>query len=158
MAEAKADSAETQHLLEEIARGDRQALERLLERHRPSLHAFIAARFDPKLRGRLDPSDVVQEAQLEVVSRLDDFLRCRPMPFHLWMRKTAYERLLNLRRDHRKRARRSVDREVALPTVLTHGGPAAFGQRTIAQPAARCPRVRRPRRHAGRRPTGAVRP
>jgi RNA polymerase sigma-70 factor (ECF subfamily) len=37
------------------------------------------------------------------------------MPFHLWARKTAYERLLNLRRDHRKRARRSVDREVGLP-------------------------------------------
>jgi RNA polymerase sigma-70 factor (ECF subfamily) len=37
------------------------------------------------------------------------------MPFHVWARKTTYERLLNLRRDHRHRARRSVDREVALP-------------------------------------------
>ena len=148
MAEAKADSAETQHLLEEIARGDRQALERLLERHRPSLHAFIVARFDPKLRGRLDPSDVVQEAQMEVVRRLDDFLRCRPMPFHLWVRKTAYERLLNLRRDHRKRARRSVDREVALPDrsslmvarPLLAGGPSPsqqFAAREFADRIAR---------------------
>jgi RNA polymerase sigma-70 factor (ECF subfamily) len=115
MAEAKADSAETQHLLEEIAGGNRQALERLLERHRPRVHAFIVARFDPKLRGRLDPSDVVQEAHLEIVRRMDGFLKSRPMPFHVWVRKTAYERLLNLRRDHRKRARRSVDREVVLP-------------------------------------------
>ncbi len=36
------------------------------------------------------------------------------MPFHLWIRKTAYQRLLNLQRDHR-RARRAVQREVALP-------------------------------------------
>jgi RNA polymerase sigma-70 factor (ECF subfamily) len=115
MAEVQADSLQTQGLLEQIARGDRQALERLLERFRPGLHDFVAARLEPKLRARLDPSDVVQEAQLEVVRRMDDFLRRRPMPFHLWVRKTTWERLLNLRRDHRKRARRSVDREVVLP-------------------------------------------
>jgi RNA polymerase sigma-70 factor (ECF subfamily) len=114
-AEVKTDSAQTQHLLQEISRGDHQALEQLLERHRPKLHAFIEARLDPKLRARLDPSDVVQEAQMEVVRRMDDFLRRRPMPFHLWARKTAYQRLLNLRRDHRQRARRSVDREVGFP-------------------------------------------
>jgi RNA polymerase sigma-70 factor, ECF subfamily len=115
MAEAKSDSAQTQHLLAEIAGGDRHALERLLERHRPSVRAFIEARLDPKLQARVDPSDVVQEAQMEVVRRMEEFLRRRPMPFHLWVRKTAYERLLNVRRDHRRRARRSVDREVALP-------------------------------------------
>jgi RNA polymerase sigma-70 factor (ECF subfamily) len=115
MAEVKTDSTETQRLLEEIAQGDRPSLERLLERYRPALHAFIEARLDPKLRARVDPSDVVQDAQLEVVRRMNDYLRRRPMPFHLWVRKTAYERLLNLQRDHRKTARRSVDREVALP-------------------------------------------
>lgn len=111
----KTDSAQTQRLLEEIAGGDRQALEQLLDRHRPRLHAFIDARLDRKLRARVDPSDVVQDAQMEVARRMDDFLRRRPMPFHVWARKTAYERLLNLRRDHRKSARRSVDREVAWP-------------------------------------------
>jgi RNA polymerase sigma-70 factor (ECF subfamily) len=115
MPEVRADSVQTQDLLARIARGDRQALEQLLERYRPGLRAFVEARLDPKLRARLDPSDVVQEAQVEVVRRMDDFLRRRPMPFHLWVRKTTYERLLNLRRDHRKRARRSVDREVAFP-------------------------------------------
>jgi RNA polymerase sigma-70 factor (ECF subfamily) len=43
-----------------------------------------------------------------------DFLERRPMPFRLWVRRTAYERLLDLRRHH-TRARRSVEREVALP-------------------------------------------
>ncbi len=112
--EVKADSAQTCGLLERIARGDRQALGRLLQHYRPRWHAFIGARLGPRVRARVDPSDVVQEVQLEVVQRMEDYLNRRPMPFHLWARKTAYERLLKVRRDHR-RARRSVDREVALP-------------------------------------------
>jgi RNA polymerase sigma-70 factor (ECF subfamily) len=114
MNEVKPDSAQTCGLLGQVARGDRQALGRLLEEYRPRLHAFVEARLDPRLRSRLDPSDVVQEVQLEVARQMDDFLARGPMPFHLWVRKTAYQRLLKLQRDHR-RARRSVDREVGLP-------------------------------------------
>jgi RNA polymerase sigma-70 factor (ECF subfamily) len=115
MTEVQPDSAETCGLLNQLAHGDRQALDRLLERYRPRLHAFVEARLDPRLRSRLDSSDVVQEVQLEVAQRMDDFLNRNPMPFHLWIRKTAYERLLKVHRDHRRRAKRSVDREVALP-------------------------------------------
>jgi RNA polymerase sigma-70 factor (ECF subfamily) len=114
MPELKPDSAQTCILLESVTRGDRQALEELLARHRPNLRAFVEVRLDARLATRLDPSDVVQEAQLEVARRMDDFLRRRPMPFHVWIRKTAYERLLDLRRHHH-RARRSVEREAALP-------------------------------------------
>ena len=47
MPEMKADSTQTQGLLGQIAGGDRQALEQLLERYRPGLHAFVEARLDP---------------------------------------------------------------------------------------------------------------
>ena len=114
MAEVKPDSAQTCGLLAQVAGGDGQALGRLLECYRPRLHAFIEARLDPRVRSRLDPSDVVQEVQLEVTRRMDDFLNRNPMPFHLWVRKTAYERLLKVQRAHRRQVR-SVDREVALP-------------------------------------------
>jgi RNA polymerase sigma-70 factor (ECF subfamily) len=149
MAEVRPDSAETCALLEQIAQGERKALESLLERHRPALRAFVEARLDPGLRARLDPSDVVQEAQLKVVQRMDDFLRRRPMPFHLWVRKTTYERLLNLRRHHRTRARRSVDREVALPEhsslllarPLLAGGPSPSQQLAARELADRVARA-----------------
>ena len=114
MPDVKPDSAETCGLLTRVGRGDRQALDLLLARHRADLRAFVEVRLDARLAARLDPSDIVQEAQLEVVRRMDDFLERRPMPFHLWVRKTAYARLLDLRRHHR-RARRSVEREAALP-------------------------------------------
>jgi RNA polymerase sigma-70 factor (ECF subfamily) len=114
MPDLKPDSALTCGLLDRVDRGDPKALDQLLARCRPDLCAFIGYHLDQRLRPRLDPSDVVQEVQLEVVRRLDDFLSRRPMPFHLWLRKTAYQRLLNLRRDHR-RGRRAVGREVPLP-------------------------------------------
>ena len=109
------DSDETCGLLEQVHQGHAQALEHLLRRHRPAVHAFIEARLDPRVRARIDPSDVVQETQMEVVRRMDDFLERRPMPFHLWVLKTAYQRLINAHRDHRRVSRRSVDREAALP-------------------------------------------
>jgi RNA polymerase sigma-70 factor (ECF subfamily) len=129
MAEAKPDSGETNDLLERVGHGDAGALEQLLERHRPGLRAFVEVRLGPDLLSRFDASDVVQEAQLAVVRRLDDYLQRRPMPFHLWLRKTAHERLLDLQKHHRRRARRSVSREVALPdrSSLLLAGPLLRG-------------------------------
>jgi RNA polymerase sigma-70 factor (ECF subfamily) len=109
------DSAETDGLLDAVRGGDRQALDRLLARHRAELRAFVEARLDPRLAARVDPSDVVQEAQMEVVRRMDDFLKRRPMSFRLWVRKTAYERLLDLHKHHVQRTKRSVKREAPLP-------------------------------------------
>lgn len=115
MSQVRPDSPETDGLLDAVGRGDRQALDRLLTRHRGELRSFVEMRLDRRLAARVDPSDVVQEAQVEMVRRLDDYLARRPMPFRLWARKTAYERLLDLHRHHVKRARRSVRREAALP-------------------------------------------
>src|SRR5438477_5703066 len=115
MNELRPDSEQTLALLDAAGRGERSAVDRLLVRHRDEVRSFVEARLDPRLAARIDPSDVVQEAQLEVVRRMDDFLRRRPMPFRLWVRKTAYERLLDLHRHHLKRAKRSVKREAPLP-------------------------------------------
>jgi RNA polymerase sigma-70 factor (ECF subfamily) len=115
MPELKPDSADTSALLDKVCAGDAAAREELLQRHRPELRAFIEYHFDLRLRARLDPSDVVQETQLEMVRRMEDFLAKRPMPFRLWLRKKAMDRLRNLRRDHLERARRSVAREERLP-------------------------------------------
>jgi RNA polymerase sigma-70 factor (ECF subfamily) len=115
MDQAKPDSDDTDHLLRQAQAGDARAFEDLFARHRAYLHQVVALRLDPRIRPRLDPSDVVQEAQLEAFRRFGDYLRRRPMAFRLWLRKTTYERLLMLERYHRHAARRSVDQEVGLP-------------------------------------------
>jgi RNA polymerase sigma-70 factor (ECF subfamily) len=109
------DSAETLALLERVRGGDAQALDELITRHRPVLRRFVEMRFDPKMHARLDASDVVQEAQLEIARRIQDFLEKQPMPIGLWLQKTAYENLIRLRRTHVLADRRTVNREVGLP-------------------------------------------
>jgi RNA polymerase sigma-70 factor (ECF subfamily) len=149
MAGVQPDSAQTRALLDAVRQGDGRALEGLLERYRPELRAFIECHFDPRLRARVDPSDVVQDTQLEVVRRMDDFLAHQPMPFRLWLRKKARDRLLNLRRDHLTRARRSVAREQALPErsslvlarPLLAGGPSPSQQLQARELAERVSRA-----------------
>jgi RNA polymerase sigma-70 factor, ECF subfamily len=115
MADFPLDSEETRRLLAQVDAGDREAFERLFGQFRGELRRFIELRLDARLRTRVDASDVVQETHLEVLGRLPDYLVRRPMPFRLWLRKTAYERLLKLRRRHVDAARRAVDRELPLP-------------------------------------------
>lgn len=115
MLDRSADSAATQRLLMRISTGDRDAFNELFDRHRKDLRRAVGLRLDPQLRARIDESDVVQEAQLEAFRRLDDYLARRPMPFGLWLRKTAQERISNHRRNHLGAARRSVHREQCFP-------------------------------------------
>lgn len=115
MPDFEPDSSATRRLLNDVAGGDHGAFENLFSRNRRWLHRFVELRLDRRLRARVDPDDVVQETQLEAFRRLDDYLRRRPMPFRLWLQKTAYERLSKARRRHVRAARRSVMREMPLP-------------------------------------------
>jgi RNA polymerase sigma-70 factor (ECF subfamily) len=114
-AEPRPDSAATCALLDRAADGDPAAVGELLTRHRPALTAFVALHLDPRAAARVDPSDVVQEAQSDLARRLPDYLARRPMPFHLWARKTAYDRVVDTHRRHLRRAKRSIHREVPWP-------------------------------------------
>jgi RNA polymerase sigma-70 factor (ECF subfamily) len=115
MTDVRPDSPETLHLLDRAGAGDSAALGELVTRHRDAIRQFIDTRLDPQIRTRVDASDVVQEAHLEAVQRIEDYLARRPMPFHLWLCRTAYENLLRLRRKHVEVAGRAVGREKPLP-------------------------------------------
>jgi hypothetical protein len=58
-------------------------LEGLLERYRPRLRRMIKLRLDRRLQGRVDPSDVIQDAYLEVSRKLAEYLGDPSMPFFL---------------------------------------------------------------------------
>src|SRR5262249_42518961 len=93
MDEGTPESAECQRLLQQVRTGDPRALECLLSMHRAYLRQLVELRLDPRLRARVDPSDVVQEAQLEAVRRLPEYLREPALPFRLWLRRLAQARL-----------------------------------------------------------------
>src|SRR5262249_6047395 len=77
MSTVRPDSPETLGLLERAAAGDDAALGELIARHRDAVRRFVELRLDPKIRGRIDASDVVQEAHLEAVRRIEDYLARR---------------------------------------------------------------------------------
>ena len=102
------DSAETTELLQQVAGGSKEAVDRLLELHRPYLKQLISFRIEPAMKARVDPSDIVQEAQAVIAKRLDDYIERRPASFRMWIRRNALERLSDERRKHVGAKKRSV--------------------------------------------------
>jgi len=100
MSDLKPDSSATRRLLGQVASGDDSAFEAILSRYQRRLHRFVQSRLDRRVRTRVDASDLVQETGLQAFQRLDDYLRRKPMPFWLWLEKTAHERLRKARRRH----------------------------------------------------------
>ena len=81
----------------------------------PRVRQSVRRRIRPQVQARFDSSDILQETQRVARQRLNDFLTRRPMPFRLWLLKTAHERLLDFERLHLKTAKRSVEREIPIP-------------------------------------------
>ena len=154
MAEPTPDSPDTQQLLDRAGAGDPAAFEALFARHRDFLRVVVRLRLDGRVRSRVDPSDVVQETQFEAFRRLPDFLARRPMPFRLWLRKTAQERLLKVQRRHLATDRRAVGREVALPeqSSVMLAGQLLAGGSTPSQKLDRSETARRVRDAVARLP------
>lgn len=101
----------TELLLEQLAAGDPQAADALLVRHRDRLKKMVSCRMDPRLAARVSPSDVVQETMITAARDLDSYAQERPMPFYPWLRRLAWNRLMDLQRRHLYRHKRAVSRE-----------------------------------------------
>jgi RNA polymerase sigma-70 factor, ECF subfamily len=119
------DPQPTQVLLDRVRDGDKAAINGLLARHREAIKRMIDRRMDRVVQHRVDASDIVQDVMLEANRRLGDYLANPTMPFQLWLRHMARDRLIDAHRRHRVAANRSVDREVSLPAGGTDDRSAA---------------------------------
>jgi RNA polymerase sigma-70 factor (ECF subfamily) len=103
----------------EALRTDRVDWGQFLSAHRDRLRRMVALRLDQRLRGRIDPSDVIQEAFLEVVERQSEYQRQPdPMPPFLWLRFLTLQRLQLVHRQQLGTRARDAAREVSI-----HRGP-----------------------------------
>ena len=105
------EKQQTEILLKQAVDGDDAAVNQLLDRHRNSLRQLIRMRLDQKIQKRIDVSDVLQDVLVEANRRLTRYLNDPVMPFHLWLRQIARDRIIDAHRRHRVSAKRSVDRE-----------------------------------------------
>ena len=104
----------TDRLLDDAKTGDPAAVDRLLGEFREPLRHVIDLRLDPAVARRVDASDIVQDVLIEANQRLTEYLKRPDMPFHLWLRHLAQDRIIDTHRRHRLAQRRSVDREQPL--------------------------------------------
>jgi RNA polymerase sigma-70 factor, ECF subfamily len=107
-------SSDTAALIERARAGDRQALNEIFSRHRERLRRMVEMRLDARLQARIDASDVIQDAYLEVAARLAEYLQDPKLPLFLWLRLVVGERLATLHRQHLGTRMRDAGREVSL--------------------------------------------
>jgi RNA polymerase sigma-70 factor (ECF subfamily) len=108
------NSAESVDLIERARAGDADALNAIFTRHRARLRRMVDIRLDRRLQARVDASDVIQEAYLEVAQRLDEYLSDPKLPLFLWLRLVVGQRLMKVHRQHLGTQLRDADREVSL--------------------------------------------
>ncbi len=101
----------TLELLDGVKGGNADAVNKLMERHRKAVRLLISMRLDNAVARRVDASDVVQDVLFEASRRMEDYIQNPSMPFHLWLRQLARDRIIDMHRRHRAAKRRSVDRE-----------------------------------------------
>lgn len=104
--------------LRRAAEGDSAAIAEAFSHHRGRLRRMVQLRLDRRLQGRVDPSDVLQEAYLEVARGVADYLKNPEIPFYLWVRFVTGRKLQAVHRHHLGVQARDAGREVSL-----HRGP-----------------------------------
>jgi hypothetical protein len=67
-----------------------------------------------RLQGRVDDSDILQDAYLEAARKLSDYFQDPRAPFFLWLRRITGDKLLEVHRTHLGTRMRDADREVSL--------------------------------------------
>ena len=101
----------TESLVEKAQRGDREAANQLVEQYRPRLLRMIRCRMNPRLRQRLDESDVVQEALSLAIRDLPNYHSQPHVPFYAWLRQIAWRQVLRTGERHVTTEKRSVRKE-----------------------------------------------
>src|SRR5437588_7381319 len=108
------ESDESSGLLRRAAAGEEGPLRELFTRHRDRLKRMVHLRLSRRLQGRVDDSDVLQEAFLDISTRLQEYAADPKLPFFLWLRHMTGLKLAEVHRRHLGTQIRAADREVTL--------------------------------------------
>ncbi|MEQ1903893.1 MAG: sigma-70 family RNA polymerase sigma factor [Pirellulaceae bacterium] len=113
MSASDRDEAETLELLR-CSQLDDVGWGRLLESFRPRLRTMIELRMHSLIRGRVDASDIIQEAMIDASQRLPEFLENPSVPFYIWLRSLTGQRLAAAHRRNLGTKARDSAREISI--------------------------------------------
>ena len=88
-------------LVEEAAKGDVAALEKLLRIHYPGLLAYAQRHTPADLRREIDPQDVIQDTLFEAIRRIRELRSLDPRSLRSWLFTIARHRIGQMLRMHR---------------------------------------------------------
>src|SRR6266566_3414172 len=108
------ESDDDLRLVERARGGDPAAAGEALVRHSARLRRMVEARLDRRVRGRVDPSDVLQDGFADAVAKLPEYLADTKLPLFLWLRLVVGERLTKIHRTHLGTQMRDAALEVSL--------------------------------------------
>ncbi|MBL8850972.1 MAG: sigma-70 family RNA polymerase sigma factor [Planctomycetaceae bacterium] len=101
-------------LIDRVLHGDREALAAVFAAHRDRLWRIVSFRIDPRLRGRVDADDVLQEAYLNAERRIGHVIQDAPEGLFVWFRMIVSQTLAEIHRRHLGVQRRDPMREQSL--------------------------------------------
>jgi RNA polymerase sigma-70 factor (ECF subfamily) len=107
-------SDESDDQVRRAMRGDPQALGVVFNRYRDRLWQMVRIRLDRRVQGRVDPSDVLQEAFVDVARRIGEYSPEASPPFFLWVRQLVGQRLIDIHRQHLGAKARDASLDVSL--------------------------------------------
>ena len=113
MNDAAADDLESE-LFNRVVRGDEQALAELYSHYRSRLWRMVNFRLDPRLLGRVDADDVLQEAWLNAAQRIDHFLKDASRSIFIWFRLIVGQTLVDVHRRHLGTRKRNASMEFSI--------------------------------------------
>jgi len=108
------DPRDVDDLVRRAADGDEAVLAELFAQYSGRLRRMVRLRLDRRLQGRVDPSDVLQDAFIDLAEKLPGYASRPALPFFLWLRMVVGERLLRVHRHHLGTAMRDAGREISL--------------------------------------------
>jgi RNA polymerase sigma-70 factor, ECF subfamily len=126
-------STTTDDLLLRAKAGDAAALGALFAHYRERLRQMVRLRLDRRVAKRLDASDVLQEAYLDVARRFPEYVAAPAVPFYVWLRALTGQRLIDLHRQHLGAKMRDAGEEVSLYRgALPQASSASLAQQLLA--------------------------
>ena len=127
------ESVLNEQLLARVQAGDDDAFVELFARYRGRLKQLLQFRMDPRLRGREDASDVLQEVYIDAHQRLHHYLKKPELSFYVWLRQVTTQRLIDIHRRHLKAEMRDVKQEVSINRFAAAATSASMASLLVAR-------------------------
>ena len=100
--------------MKQLSSDREEALAKYFSIVRDRLARVVAFRLDYRLSGRVSESDVLQDTYVRAAQRIESYLDKPDMPFFVWLRLEANQRLHEIHRQHFGAEKRDIRREVNL--------------------------------------------